>query len=69
MEFDLPEGEEVLDFLLAGGGADVLDVDGVGRHDGGEGVELKSGGLMCKVCEEIAAKVMEESRVGGSLLL
>jgi hypothetical protein len=33
----LPEGEEILDLLLAGGGADVLDVNGVGRHDGGEG--------------------------------
>jgi len=40
MDLDLPEGEEILDLLLAGGGADVLDVDGVGRHDGGEGIEV-----------------------------
>jgi len=29
------EGEEVLDFFLAGCGTDVLDVNGVGRHDCG----------------------------------
>jgi hypothetical protein len=29
----LPEGEEILDFLLARRGADVLDVNGVCRHD------------------------------------
>lgn len=40
MELDLPEGEEILDLLLAGRGANVLDVDGVGRHDGGEGIEV-----------------------------
>jgi hypothetical protein len=31
----LPEGEEILDFLLARRGADVLDVNGVCRHDFG----------------------------------
>jgi hypothetical protein len=40
IELDLPEGEEILDLLLAGGGADVFDVNGVGRHDGGEGIEV-----------------------------
>jgi hypothetical protein len=40
MELSLPEGEEILDLLLAGGGANVLDVNGVGRHDGGEGIEV-----------------------------
>jgi hypothetical protein len=33
-EFDLPEGKEVLDLLLARGRGDVLDVNSVGRHDG-----------------------------------
>jgi hypothetical protein len=34
----LPEREEVLDFLLARLGADVLDVDCAGgRHNGGDG--------------------------------
>ena len=28
----LPEGKEVLNFFLAGGGRDVLNVDGAGRH-------------------------------------
>lgn len=34
----LPEAEELLDLLLSGRGRDVLDVNGVGRHDEGCGV-------------------------------
>ena len=32
MRHDVPEGEEVLDLLLAGGLANILDVDSSGRH-------------------------------------
>jgi hypothetical protein len=32
MECNLPEREEILDLLLARGGADVLDVNGICRH-------------------------------------
>ncbi len=46
----IPEREEVLDLLLAGVGTDVLDENGVGRHDGGSCFIYLC--LCCCVCVE-----------------
>lgn len=34
VRWHLPERKEISDLLLAGLRTDVLDVDGIGRHDG-----------------------------------
>ena len=48
---NLPEGEEVLDFLLSSLGADVLDVHSVGRHDFGRVGDVMRICCLSFVCE------------------